>query len=135
MLLNAGKCHFLLSAPKSVEEHIFVKVGEQVIWESEQEKLLGLIVDKKLKFQEHIKRMIKTASSKLSALTRLARILPFEQKRTIMNAFIESQFSNSSYPLIWMFCTKDLNNKINSVHKRALRQVYSDFTCTFDQLL
>ena len=83
MLLNAGKFHFLLSAPKSVEEHIFVKVGEQVIWESEQEKLLGLIVDKKLKFQEHIKRMIKTASSKLSALTRLARILPFEQKRII----------------------------------------------------
>jgi hypothetical protein len=135
MLLNAEKCHFLLSAPKSVEEHIFVKVGEQVIWESQQEKLLGLIVDKKLKFQEHIKGIIKTASGKLSALTRLARILPFEQKRIVMNAFIESQFTNSSYPLIWMFCTKDLNNKINSVHKRALRQVYLDFTSSFEDLL
>jgi hypothetical protein len=135
MLLNADKCHFLLSGPKTVVEHMHVKVGEQIIWESQQEKLLGLITDKKLKFQEHIRCVIKKASGKLSALTRLARILPFEQKRIIMNAFIESQFSNSSYPLIWMFCTKDLNNKINSVHKRALRQVYSDFTSSFEELL
>jgi hypothetical protein len=34
-----------------------------------------------------------------------------------------------------MFCSKDLNNKINSIHKRALRQVYSDFTSSFEELL
>jgi predicted transport protein len=135
MILNAPKCHFLLSGPKTVVEHISVKVGEQVIWESQKEKLLGLIVDKQMKFQDHIKSVIKKASGKLSALTRLARILPFEQKRIVMNAFIESQFSNSSYPLIWMFCSKELNEKINSIHKRALRQVYSDFTSSFEELL
>jgi hypothetical protein len=135
MLLNAEKCHFLLSGPKTVVEHIYVQVGEQVIWESQKEKLLGLIVDKQMKFEEHLKTVIKKASCKLSALTRLARILPFEQKRTVMNAFIESQFSNSSCPLIWMFCSKELNNKINSIHKRALRQVYSDFTSSFAELL
>ena len=135
VLLNAEKCHFLLSGPKTVVDHMSVKVGEQVIWESQKEKLLGLIVDKQMKFQDHLKAVIRKASGKLSALTRLARILPFEQKRTIMNAFIESQFSNSSYPLIWMFCSRELNDKINSVHKRALRQVYSDFTSSFKELL
>ena len=135
MLLNAEKCHFLLSGPKTVVEHISVQVGEQVIWESLQERLLGLDLDKKLKFQEHIKGVIKTASGKLTALTRLARILPFDQKRSVMNAFIKQQFTDSSYPLIWMYCTKELNNKINSVHKRALRQVYSDFTSSFEELL
>ena len=135
MMLNAAKCHFLLSGPKNVVEHTYVKVGEQVIWESLKEKLLGLTVDKKLKFQDHVHNMIKKASGKLSALTRLARLLPFDQKRILMSAFIESQFSNSSYPLIWMFCTKEQNNKINSVHKRALRQVYSDFNSTFAELL
>ena len=54
MLLNAQKCHFLLSCPKTVVEHIYVQVGEQVIWESQQEKLLGLIDDKKMKFREHV---------------------------------------------------------------------------------
>jgi hypothetical protein len=135
MMLNAAKCHFLLSGPKNVVEHTYVKVGEQVIWESQKEKLLGLIVDKSLKFQEHVHIMIKKASGKLSALIRLARILPFDQKRILMSAFIESQFSNSSYPLIWMFCTREQNNKINNVHKRALRQVYSDFDSSFAELL
>ena len=116
-------------------EHISVQVGEKVIWESLQERLLGLDLDKKLKFQEHIKGVIKTASGKLSALTRLARILSFEQKKAVMNAFIEQQFSNSSCPLIWMFCTKDLNEKVNSVHRRALRQTYSDFNSSIEELL
>ena len=82
-----------------------------------------------------VKRKVWGTTSKLSALTRLARFLPFDQKRTLMSAFIDSQFSNSSYPLIWMFCTKEQNNKINNVHKRALRQVYSDFNSTFAELL
>ena len=79
--------------------------------------------------------MIKKASSKLSALTRLARILPFEKKKILMNAFIEQQFNNSSHPLVWMFCSSVQDKKINNVHKRALRQVYSDFTSTFAELL
>ena len=52
-----------------------------------------------------------------------------------MNSFIEQQFTNSSYPLVWMFCIREQNDKINYVHHRALRQVYSDFTSTFAELL
>ena len=135
MILNAAKCHFLLSGPKNVVEHTYVKVGGQIIWESLKEKLLGLIMDKKLKFPHHVDSVIKKASGKLSALTRLARIVPFEKKKILMNAFIEQQFNNSSYPLIWMFCSSVQDKKINNVHKRALRQVYSDFTSTFAELL
>ena len=59
MMLNAEKCHFLLSGPKEVVEHTYVQVGEQIIWESQKEKLLGLTVDKKLKFHDHVNSMIK----------------------------------------------------------------------------
>ena len=135
MMLNAGKCHFLVSGPKNVVEHTYVKVGEQIIWESLKEKLLGLTVENKLKFQEHIHIITKKASSKLAALTRLTRFFSFDKKRILMNAFIEQQFSNSSYPLVWMFCTRKQNDKINYVHHRALRQTYSDFTSTFKELL
>ena len=54
MILNAAKCHFILSGPKNVVEHTYVKVGGQIIWESLKEKLLGLILDKKLKFPDHV---------------------------------------------------------------------------------
>ena len=133
MILNADKCHLLVSAPKNVVEQMHVTVGDEVIWESQLERLLGLDIDKKMKFQDHLMGICKKASGKLSALIRLAKFTPFEKKRTLMNAYIEMQFSNCH--LIWMFCSSTINNRINSIHKRALRCVYSDFTSTFEELL
>ena len=50
-----------------------------------------------------------------------------------MNAFILSQFSYC--PLIWMFHSRKLNHRINKIHERALRIVYNDHQCTFEELL
>ena len=49
-----------------------------------------------------------------------------------MKTFVESQFNY--YPLIWMFHSRRLNNKINNVHEKALRIVYSDYKSTFQGL-
>ena len=56
-----------------------------------------------------------------------------EKRRTLMKAFIESQFNYC--PLIWMFHSRTLNNKINRIHERALRTVYSDYNSSFNELL
>ena len=55
------------------------------------------------------------------------------EKRGIMNAFILSQFSYC--PLIWMFHNRKLEHRINKIHERALRIVYNDHQCTFEELL
>ena len=34
-----------------------------------------------------------------------------------------------------MFCCKTANNRINQLHKRALRVLQSDYTATFEELL
>ena len=52
MKLNSNKCHLLLAGHKY--EHMWAKVGESVIWENKKEKLLGLIIDNKLKFNDHV---------------------------------------------------------------------------------
>ena len=50
-----------------------------------------------------------------------------------MKAFIESQFGYC--PLVWMFHSRTLNNRINKLHERALRLVYKDTNLTFEELL
>ena len=50
-----------------------------------------------------------------------------------MKAFIESQFGYC--PLIWMFHSRTLHNKINGIHKRALRMTSTDYTCSLEELL
>ena len=37
--------------------------------------------------------------------------------------------------LIWMFDSRNLNKKINKLHERCLRIIYSDITSSFEELL
>ena len=130
MKLNESKCHFLASGSP---EHLWIKVGSEKIWESQTEKLLGMLVDKNLNFEAHLKTLCKKVNQKISALARIAGILPFQKRHILLKTFIESQFSYC--PLIWMFCSGTMNNKINRIHERALRIVYRDYESTFEDLL
>ena len=57
-----------------------------------------------------------------------------KKRRVLMNAFITSQFSYC--PLVWMFHSWTLNNRINKIHEKALRLVYKNETfSSFDGLL
>lgn len=46
-----------------------------------------------------------------------------KRRRRIMKTFKECQFRYC--PLVWMFHSRNLNNKINRIHERALRVTYS----------
>ena len=56
-----------------------------------------------------------------------------EKRRLIFKVFIISQFSYC--PLVWMFHTKQLNNRINSLHEKTLRVTYQDRNSSFTELL
>ena len=130
MKLNQDKCHFLTCG---THEHLWVRVGDVKIWESQSENLLGMIVDKKLSFDVHLRTLCKKVNQKVSALARIVPFLPFPKRHLIMKTFIESQFSYC--PLVWMFCSRTMNTKINRIHERALRLVYQDYNSTFEELL
>ena len=74
MKSNQSKCHFLL-ASTGLSEHIWIKAGDQTIWESSQEKLLGLSIDKQIKFDKHITNICKNARAKVTALSRMVKIV------------------------------------------------------------
>ena len=129
---NETKCHLL--APSRTPEMLWIQVGEQIIWESRQERLLGVMVDRGLTFKEHVQNLCKKTGGKVTALARLVKILSMDKKKILMAAFIESQFSYC--PLVWMFChSRKFNNRINLIHERGLRMVYEDYTSSFKELL
>ena len=59
--------------------------------------------------------------------------MTFDQRRLISNSFITSHFSFCT--IVWMFRRRNLNERINHVHERALRIVYKDFKLSFQKLL
>ena len=129
---NQTKCHLL--APSGTPEMLWIQVGEQIIWESQQERLLGVMVDRGLTFEKHVENLCKNAGAKVTALGRLVTIVSMEKKKILMNTFIESQFSYC--PLVWMFNhSRKLNKRINHIHERGLRMVYGDYVSSFGELL
>ena len=110
-----------------------IKIGNTTIKESTEEKLLGVTLDKQLSFKTHVQSLCKKASQKLHAISRISYLLDTEKLSQVMRAFILSQFSYC--PLVWMFCNRHLNNKINHIHKKALSIAYKDSVSDFDALL
>ena len=72
-------------------------------------------------------------SQKLNVLARVAPYINTRKRRRIMKSFVTSQFGYC--PLIWMFHSRRLINKINSIHEKALRITYQDHISTFQELL
>ena len=100
---------------------------------SSTEKLLGIQIDSDLTFDEHISSICKKVGKKINLLSRLVNHMSFDKRRIVMKAFVESQFNYC--PLIWMFHSRTMNNKINRLHERTLRLVYSDYKSSFCELL
>ena len=77
MKLNQDNCHFLLFG--HTPEYLWARIGEH-IWESQQEKLLWLIIDKNLTFDADLSNVCKKESSKVTALARLVKLILLKRK-------------------------------------------------------
>ena len=126
---NPDKCLVLVNTTGSIRTN----VRNETISNSSNQKLLGICFNSNFRFDEHVASLSKKASQKLNALTRVAQYMNLAQRRSIMKAFICSQFGYC--PLVWMFHSRKINNRVNSLHERVVRVVYRDYKATFSELL
>ena len=89
--------------------------------------------DAKLNFLDHVTHICKKMNQKAGALPRIPRNLDADTAKTPYHAFILANFHYCL--LIWMFCGKTANNRINRLHKRALRVIYMDYNASFEDFL
>ena len=89
-------------------------IDNSYIESGEKQVLLGITIDSNLTFENHTNSICKKASQTLNALARIASFMNIQKRKTIMKSFVTPQFSYC--PLIWMFHSRRLNNKINSIH-------------------
>ena len=123
MKLNSDKCHILTGGLK--HEVMIANIENALVIEAQKVRLLSIDIDTKLSFSGHIESICRKAGKKLNALSRQCTILPLNKRKILISAFFISQFSYC--PLVWMFCSRGLNNKINILHFISLQIVYRDF--------
>ena len=130
MKLNKNKCHLLVSGRKY--ENVWVKMGDEKVWENAKQKLLGIEIGRNLNFDDRVISLCKKARRKL-AVARLSRFMSFKQKQILMKTFVQSRFGYC--PLIWMSHSRKVNSKMNYLQELSLRIVYSDYITSFEDLL
>ena len=126
---NPDKCHLFVNTTGNIR----INVRNETISNSSNQKLLDIRFNSNFHFDDHVASLCKKASQKLNALTRVAQYMNLAQRRSIMKAFICSQFGYC--PLVWIFHSRKINTRINSLHERVLRVVYRDYNATFSELL
>ena len=117
---NTEKSHLLLSGSNKLTANI----DGNGIKSEDNQILRGITIDSNLSFNNYITNLCKKVCVKLNALARISGYIDFPKRRVITKSFLTSQFGY--YPLIWMLHSRALNNKINSIHERALRVTYND---------
>ena len=132
MQANPAKFQFIIfgsghDPPKlTINDSIQIEPTENV-------KLLGVTLDRKLDFSNHTAQICRKAAWQLSALRRIAHYLSTEARLVIFRSYI---LSNLNYcKVIWHFGLKKSLNKLERLQERGLRIVYNDFSSDYSTLL
>ena len=65
---------------QGIDMNLFwVNIGKTWIWESKNEKLLGLTLERNLNFDDHVFTLCKKVGRKLSALSRISNYMSFQK--------------------------------------------------------
>ena len=117
MNANLDKCHFL----SSLDMNTKITVSSFDIENTHSQKLLGVTIDCKLIFYDHVSYLCKKGSAKISAM---ARVFPFMllNQRNLMKAISMTIFGY--YPLVYMNHSRTLNNRINRCVKSVCVRYY-----------
>ena len=95
--------------------------------------MLGVSIDKHLTFNDHISSSCSKAARQLNAFARISKHLNLDSRRVIHQSFILSNFNYC--PLVWHFCGKTNNKKLEKIQERSLRILYDDYDSTYEDLL
>ena len=101
MVLNLGKCHFMCIG-KNVTDSKLLNFNDLIFKNCREVEILGITLDRKLKFRSHIKKLCRKVGQKLSDLIRISSYIDTNKKSSLYKSMIKSQFT--CCPLVWMFC-------------------------------
>ena len=98
MKMNSDKCHLILS---SNDENKKIELNGEAINNTQVQKLLGVHIAYKLKFDTHIESLCKKVGKELHALSRIIKYISTNQEQLLMGSFMsQSATAHSSGSVI-----------------------------------
>ena len=124
--LQANRNKFQFIIHNNVPNNCSLSINNVTLKPMEEVKLLGVIIDRKLSFTNHINRLCTKAGQHNNAMARLSNVLNENAKNQLFQTFILSHFNFC--PIICHYCSMSDLKKIERVQKRALRIIFNDYS-------
>ena len=132
MKVNEDKSHLLVFGSKDGE--VSASILGSLIQESDEEKLLGVKLDRGLNFKTRVSNLCNKASQKQHALARVSKYMEKSKLELTMTSLLMSHL-RVCCSFVWVFHDKESYNKINKIYERALKIIHRDSTSNFEGLL
>ena len=84
MKANKDKCHLAIST----NEKVPVKIDNIELESTSSEKLLGIIIDSKLNFKEHLAGIIKKVSRNVNVLSRITPYMNLNKRKLLTKLIV-----------------------------------------------
>ena len=98
-----------------------VYVNSVELEQVQSHKLLGVIIDTQLNFNEHIDNLCKKLTQRIAVLKKIRHHLPLDQQILYFNAMIKQTMMYGSS--VWVSTSVDNLNKVFRLQKRAARVI------------
>ena len=133
MKVNMSKFQSIVLKPKGVIPDVEFHVSGHSLKPVSSIKLLGVKIDERLSFDDHISALCAKASHQISVLRRIVKYLTMDNRMSINNVFIASNFNYCN--TVWQFCSNRSLYKLQKVHKQTLMVVLNDNSSSYRNLL
>ena len=134
MIVNPEKFQAIVVKKNTkIKDSYTLNINDLTINSENSVKLLGIEIDNKLSFEQHISTLCNKASNQLNAIGRIQKFMGFKEKEVLLNSFVYSNFNYC--PLVWHFCSSKSLYKIEKIQERALRLLHNDFASDYAELL
>ena len=132
MRANPAKFQFMIIGKHTNSmEHSLTVSGAQLNG-SRYINVLGVDIDERLNFTEHINSMCKKVATQINAISRIKTNLCTKGKQTLYNSFIVGSFAYCCN--IWMFTNRSNISRLDRLNKRAIKQIYGKH-CDYNDIL
>ncbi|KAL9956009.1 hypothetical protein ACROYT_G037423, partial [Oculina patagonica] len=110
-----------------------IKIKNTEISPSNSLNLLGVTIDDKLSFRDHITTVCKKASQRIGVIMRLKNLIPTKAKLQLYKAAILPHLIFCH--LVWHFCRASDTRRLERIQERGLRAVFKDDRSSYEVLL
>ena len=126
--LNVPKSCAMVFDQSRGEKAVNLSVNNHVLTQETSTKLLGVVIDDKLNWSQHITYLVSKLSPKVSLLSRLKHTLSPALLNTVYKSIIQPLFDYCD--TVWGDCSKSQQLILQRLQNRAARIITGDFDYT-----